>query len=56
MDVVEEVPHAGLEPQVQLHVDVVLPRVGWFLHLQGWSDREAHFQTIRKRPRAITSM
>lgn len=33
MDVVEKVTHAWPEPNVKLHVDVILPGVGWFLNL-----------------------
>ena len=33
-DVTEEVPYAGLETSIQLSVDVKLPWISWFLHLQ----------------------
>lgn len=32
---VKQVPHAGLQTDVQLAVHVELPRVRWLLHLRG---------------------
>lgn len=34
-DAAIQVTEAGLHSGVQLCVDVKLPRIGWFLHLQG---------------------
>lgn len=46
MDAVEKVAHAWPEPPVKLQVDVILPGVGWFLHLESTMTGMAIFQNI----------
>lgn len=46
MDVVEKVAHARPEPNVKLHVDVILPGVGWFLHLESTMTGKGIFQNF----------